>query len=165
MAELHYFEDFAIGQIFRSRSVQIDKDRIVAFAREFDPQPQHLNEADAAATHFGELVASGWYTAALSMSLFVENLPPIAGGSQGVGVDGIGWSCPVRPGDELHVETEVTSVRVSRSRPDKGLVTIRDRTFNQAGDVVQTVSHTFMAPRRGADAKARPLAESINAQK
>jgi acyl dehydratase len=153
MPELHYFEDFAVGQIFRSKSIQVDRDRMLAFAREFDPQPQHLDEAGAAATHFGQLVASGWYTAAVSMRLFVENLPPIAGGSQGVGVDGITWSRPVRAGDVLWVETEVTAVRLSRSRPDKGLVTIRDRTFNQDGEVVQTMSHTFMAPRRGAEAR------------
>jgi acyl dehydratase len=150
MEEGCYFEDFAVGQIFRSQRVRIEKDRMLAFAREFDPQPQHLSEEAAAATHFGRLVASGWHTAAISMGLFVQNLPPVFGGSQGVGVDSIAWSRPVRPGDELRVETEVTATRVSRSRPDKGLVTVRDRTFNQDGDLVQTVSHTFMAPRRTA---------------
>jgi len=146
----HCFEDFTVGQVFRSEPVRVDKERVVAFAREFDPQPQHLSEEAAAATHFGELVASGWHIAAISMSLFVQNLPPVLGGTQGVGVDSIAWSRPVRPGDHLRVETEVAATRVSRSRPDKGLVTVRDKTFNQHGELVQTISHTFMAPRRTA---------------
>ena len=150
MSEGRYFEDFVVGQTFRSKAIRIEKDRMIAFAQEFDPQPQHVSEQAAAASQFGRLVASGWHTAAISMSLFVQNLPPVAGGGQGVGVDSIAWSRPVGPGDELSVETEVTATRVSRSRPDKGLVTVRDRTFNQVGDVVQTVSHTFMAPRRKA---------------
>ncbi len=150
MIKDHYFEDFAVGQVFRSEPVRVEKERLVAFAQEFDPQPQHLSEAAAAATHFGQLVASGWHTAAISMRLFVQNLPPIAGGSQGLGVDSIVWPRPVRPGDELRVETEVTALRPSRSRPSKGLITIRDRTFNQDGELVQTICHSFMAPRRSA---------------
>ncbi len=145
-----YFEDFTDGEVFRSTPVRIDRERIVAFAREFDPQAQHLSDEAAAATQFGELVASGWHTAALSMRLFVQNLPPVVGGTQGVGVDGIAWSRPVRPGDLLSVETEVTATRISRSRPDKGLVTVRDKTFNQDGELVQTITHTFMARRRPA---------------
>jgi len=145
----HYFEDFAVGQVFRSEPVSVDKERIVAFAQEFDPQPQHLSEEAAAATHFGQLVASGWHTAAISMRQFVQNLPPVAGGTQGVGVDSIAWPRPVRPGDELRVETEVTAMRPSRSRPNKGLITVRDQTFNQHGEPVQIICHTFMAPRRG----------------
>jgi acyl dehydratase len=149
MAEFCYFEDFAVGQIFRSRAVAVSQERMLAFAEEFDPPPQHLSDETAAATQFGELVASGWHTAAISMRLFVENLPPVSGGSQGVGVDSIAWSAPVRPGDGLRVETEITAMRVSRSCPDKGLVTVRDQTFNRAGQLVQTICHTFMAPRRG----------------
>jgi acyl dehydratase len=150
LSEDRSFEDFTVGQMFRSEPVRVDRERVVAFAQEFDPQPQHLSEEAAAATHFGQLVASGWHTAAISMSLFVQNLPPVSGGTQGVGVDSIAWSRPVRPGDLLRVETEVTATRVSRSRPDKGLVTVRDKTFNQDGELVQTISHTFMAPRRTA---------------
>lgn len=149
MSEGWYYEDFAVGQTFRSRPHRMERDRITAFAEEFDPQPQHLDEEAAAASQFGRLVASGWHTAAVSMRLFISDaLPPIAGGGQGAGLDALAWPRPVRPGDELHVEAEVLAVRPSRSRPDKGLVTIRVTTANQDGEAVQTVTHTVMVPRR-----------------
>jgi len=150
MPHARYFEDFAVGQIFRSTAIRIGKERMIAFAGEFDPQPQHVSEEAAAGSQFGRLVASGWHTAAITMSLFVQNIHPVAGGGQGVGVDGIAWSRPVLPGDELRVETEVTAARVSGSRPDKGLVTVRDKTFNQKDELVQTMTHTFMALRKSA---------------
>lgn len=151
MSEGWYYEDFAVGQTFRSRPFRIERDRITSFAAEFDPQPQHLSEEAAAASQFGRLVASGWHTAAVSMRLFItEAFPPIAGGGQGAGLDALAWPRPVRPGDELRVESEVVAARTSRSRPDKGLVTVRVTTSNQDGDVVQTVSHTVMVPRKSA---------------
>jgi acyl dehydratase len=145
------FEDFRIGQIFRSGPIRIERDRIVAFAEEFDPQPQHLGTLSASATMFGELVASGWHTAAVSMRLYVDALPPIAGGGQGVALDDLSWPNPVRPGDDLRIELEVIAVRESRSKPDRGLVTIRAITRNQGGQIVQTATHTVMVPRRGHD--------------
>jgi acyl dehydratase len=149
MNEGHYYEDFAVGQKFHSRPFRIEKDRMIAFAEEFDPQPQHVSEQTAATSQFGQLVASGWHTAAVSMRLFVnEALPPLAGGGQGVGVEALAWPRPVRPGDALRVETEVVATRVSRSRRDKGLVTVRNTTLNQNDEVVQTMSTTFMVPRR-----------------
>lgn len=149
MTRERHFEDFAVGQTFRSQPHRMELDRIVAFAREFDPQPQHLGEDAAAASQFGRLVASGWHTAAVSMRLFISDaLPPIAGGGQGAGMDGLAWPRPVLPGDELRVEAEVTAARPSRSRPDKGLITVRVTTLNQDGEAVQTVSHTVMVPRR-----------------
>jgi acyl dehydratase len=154
MAEGHYYEDFAIGQRFHSSSFRMERDRITAFAEEFDPQPQHLSEGTAARSQFGELVASGWHTAAVSMRLFiVEALPPIAGGGQGAGIQDLAWPHVVRPGDELRVEAEVMAARISRSRPDKGLVTIRSTTLNQNGDVVMTATHTVMVRRSKAAAE------------
>jgi acyl dehydratase len=144
------YEDFVVGQSFRSRPFRMDRDRIVAFAEEFDPQPQHLSERTAAASQFGELVASGWHTAAVSMRLYVETLPPIAGGGQGAALEELAWPNPVRPGDELRVEADVTWMRESRSRPDKGLVKIRCITLNQRNDIAQTVTHTMMVPRSSA---------------
>lgn len=149
MSEGHYYEDFAVGQKFHSRPFRMEADRITAFAEEFDPQPQHLSERTAATSQFGELVASGWHTAAVSMRLFiVEALPPIAGGGQGAGLEALAWPRPVRPGDELHVEAEVIAARLSRSRPEKGLVTVRSITLNQNDEVVMAVTHTVMVPRR-----------------
>ena len=149
MRKEYYFEDFAVGQTFRSSPYRMERDSMVAFAREFDPQPQHLSEDAAAASQFGRLVASGWHTAAVSMRLFISDaLPPISGGGQGAGMDALAWPRPVLPGDELRVQAEVVAARASRSRPDKGLVTIRATTCNQDGETVQTVSHTVMVPRR-----------------
>jgi acyl dehydratase len=149
MSREHYFEDFAAGQTFRSRPFRMERDRIVAFAEEFDPQPQHVSEEAAASSQFGQLVASGWHTAAVSMRLFItEALPPIAGGGQGAGIDGLAWPNPVRPGDDLRIEVEVVGTRASRSRPDKGLVTLRAVTLNQNGVPVMTATHTVMTPRR-----------------
>ena len=143
------FEDFAVGQRFRSGSLRMERDRITAFAEEFDPQPQHLSEETAVASHFVELVASGWHTASVTMRLFLTGaLPPIAGGGQGVGIEGLSWLRPVRPGDDLHVEAEVIWARPSRSRPDKGLLKIHTSTRNQRGELVMTATHTVMLPRR-----------------
>jgi acyl dehydratase len=119
MNTVYYYEDFAIGQRFCSGPCRMHKERMMAFAAEFDPQPQHISERDARSSQFGALVASGWHTAAVSMRLFIaEALPPIAGGGQGLGIEALSWPHPVRPGDELRVVTEVTATRPSRSRPD-----------------------------------------------
>ncbi|MDT8266600.1 MaoC/PaaZ C-terminal domain-containing protein, partial [Roseomonas sp. DSM 102946] len=92
MREPHYFEDFADGQVFRSGPYRMERDAIIAFAREFDPQPQHLGEEEAARSQFGQLVASGWHTAAVSMRLFIQDaLPPIARGGQGLGLENLVW--------------------------------------------------------------------------
>jgi acyl dehydratase len=143
------FEDFVVGQTFRAGPLRMEQDRIIAFAEEFDPQPQHLGPDSAADTLFGELVASGWHTAAASMRLYVEALPPIDGGGQGVALEGLGWPSPVRPGDDLAIELEVMSVRPSRSKPDRGLVQIKAITRNQHDQVVQTATHTMVIPIRG----------------
>jgi acyl dehydratase len=96
MTREHHFEDFAVGQKFRSRPFRMEKDRMIEFAKEFDPQPQHADEEAAASSQFGQLVASGWHTAAVSMRLFISDaLPPIAGGGQGAGIDGLAWPAPV----------------------------------------------------------------------
>jgi acyl dehydratase len=143
-----HFEDFGLGQTFRSGPLRMNRERIIAFAEEFDPQPQHLGTQSAASSLFGELVASGWHTAAASMRLYVDALPPIAGGGQGVALEGLGWPHPVRPGDDLSIELEVMAVRQSRSKPDRGLVQIRAITRNQDEQIVQTVTHTMMVPNR-----------------
>ena len=120
----HYLEDFAVGQTFSSGRLRIEEERLLAFAAEFDPQPFHLDEAAARQSFFGELTASGWYTAAVSMRLLLETGLKPAGGYIGAGADGFRWPRPVRPGDELRVECEVIEVRPSNSRPDRGLTKV-----------------------------------------
>jgi acyl dehydratase len=142
-----YFDDLHVGQRFVSGTHRIDESQIVAFASEFDPQPFHTDREAAKGTFFKELVASGWHTAAITMRLLVESGPPIAGGHIGVGVE-ISWPKPTRPGAELHVESEVVELRPSRSRPDRGMATIRNETRDQFGEVAQVLVARLIVPRR-----------------
>ncbi|MDX6647505.1 MAG: hypothetical protein QOK40_3232 [Miltoncostaeaceae bacterium] len=142
-------EDLHPGQRFTSDTHAVAEDEVAEFAGRFDPQPFHLDPAAARDSLFGGLVASGWHTAAITMRLQVLGGLPIAGGIVGVGAE-VGWPSPTRPGDVLHVESEVLEVRPSRSRPDRGLVTVRSETRTGDGRVVQTLTATLVVPRRGA---------------
>jgi acyl dehydratase len=143
-----YLEDFAVGQTFRSGPLRIDKERIKTFAAEFDPQPFHLEESAARDTMLRGLAASGWHTAAVTMRLLVESDLKPAGGIVGAGFDEVRWPRPVRPGDELRLESEVLTVRPSRSRPDRGLIKVRTTTLNQNGEPVQVAVGDLMVRRR-----------------
>jgi acyl dehydratase len=145
-----YLEDLTPGRLFKSCEITLDSTAIKAFASQFDPQPFHLDEAAAAKTFFGGLVASGWHTTALTMRLLVEGGLPIAGGIIGAGTDELRWPRPVRPGDTLHVESEVLEVRPSRSRTDQGLMKVRATTFNQLNEPVQVMIANLVVPRRPA---------------
>jgi acyl dehydratase len=136
-----------VGQTFGSGRLRVDEEQIKAFAAAFDPQPFHLDEAAARASLFGGLAASGWHTAALTMRLLVEGGAPIAGGIVGAGGE-IAWPRPTRPGDELTVVSEVLDVTPSRSRPDRGMVTLRSTTLNQNGEAVQVLTARLVVPRR-----------------
>jgi acyl dehydratase len=148
-ADALYFDDLHMGQRFVSHTHTVDEAQILSFAREFDPQPFHLDDVAGRGTVFGGLVASGWHTAALTMRLLVQGGAPIAGGILGVGGE-ITWSLPLRPGDTLQVHTEVIETVPSRSRPDRGLVTLRSETRNQRGETVQTFVAKIVVPRRPA---------------
>ena len=141
------FDDLRVGQRFVSGTHRIDEEQIRAFAGQFDPQPFHLDPEAAKESLFGGLVASGWHTAAVTMRLLVEGGVPLAGGIVGAGGE-ITWPAPVRPGDVLRVESEVLELRPSRSRPDRGIATIRSETRNQRGDTVQVLVARLVVPRR-----------------
>ena len=142
-----YLEDFHVGQRFTSATHVMDAEEIKAFARRFDPQPFHLDEAAAKETFFGGLVASGWHTAAVTMRLQVESGLPIAGGMIGIGGE-MSWPRPTRPGDILRVVSEILEVTPSRSRPDRGTVRARSETRNQRDEVVQILDARLLVPRR-----------------
>ncbi len=144
-----FLDDLQVGDTFVSATHQLTADDIKRFATEFDPQPFHLDEDAAAHTIFSGLAASGWHTAAVTMKLLVAGGPKLAGGIVGAGGE-IEWKTPTRPGDVLHVESEVVELIASKSRPDRGLVVLRSRTVNQRGDVVQTLTAKLMVPRRAA---------------
>ena len=147
-----YLEDFETGQTFRSGRIRIDVDRIKSFAAEFDPQPFHLDERAASDSIFGGLAASGWHTAAITMRLLVDSDLAPAGGIVGAGFDELRWPRAVRPGDELHVESEVLEVRASKSRPDQGVIKVRTTTLNLNNEPVQVFVGNLLVPRRPARA-------------
>jgi acyl dehydratase len=143
-----YLEDFAVGQTFGSGRLRIDKERALAFAAEFDPQPFHLDEASARHSIFGGLAASGWHTAAVTMRLLLDSELKPAGGIIGAGLVECRWPRPVRPGDELHIECEVIEVRPSKSRPEQGLIKLRTTTLNQDDEPVLVYVVNLVVLRR-----------------
>src|SRR5262249_16989143 len=143
--EPRFLDDLAVGQRFVSASHELTANEIRDFARQFDPQPFHLDADAARATLFGGLAASGWHTAAVTMRLLVGGGAPFAGGVIGAGGE-IEWPRPTRPGDVLHVESEVIDVMPSRSKPDRGLVRLRSETKNQKGEVVQVLTAKLIVP-------------------
>ena len=145
-----YLEDFAAGQTFASGRLTVEAAQIKEFASAFDPQPFHLDEEAARHTFFNGLAASGWHTAALTMRLLVESDLKPAGGLIGAGLDEFRWPLPVRPGDELRVESEILDVRPSRSRPDQGFIKVRTTTLNQRGEAVQIYVGNLLVPRHPA---------------
>ena len=145
-----FLEDLQVGQRFGSDTIEVTKENIFDFARGFDPQPFHLDEKAARDSIFKQLTASGWHTAAMSMRLFVTGEFKPVGGSIGLAVDELRWPQPVRPGDILKLETEILDVRKSRSKPDRGIIRIRNVTTNQRGEIVQTFLAFVMVRRRPA---------------
>ena len=145
---LRYLEDFEIGQTFSSGRFRIDADRIKSFAAEFDPQPFHLDEKAATDSIFGGLAASGWHTAAITMKLMVESDLKIAGGIVGTSFEELRWSRPVRPGDVLYVVSEVLEIRALKSRPNQGVIKVRNTTLNQSDEPVQVLVGNLFVLRR-----------------
>lgn len=142
-----YLDDISVGDRFTSGEHAMDEAQIKAFAEQFDPQPFHLDDAAAQATLFGGLAASGWHTAAVTMRLQVTSGLPIAGGIIGAGGE-LNWPRPTRATDVLHVVSEVVQVQPSKSKPDRGMVTVRSETRNQHGDVLQVSTVRVVVPRR-----------------
>ena len=143
-----FFEDLKVGDRFKSQAYKVSEEQIIAFAREFDPQPFHLDRAVGDKTMFGGLIASGWHTAAITMRLFVQTLN-FAEGAIGLGVDELRWPTAVKPDDELQVEVEIVDLRESRSKPTHGVVRLRYATTNQRGEIVQTMFASALVLRRG----------------
>jgi acyl dehydratase len=134
-----YLDDLHVGQRFAAGPLSVTAPEIVRFAREFDPQPFHLDDEAAKATLFEGLAASGWHTASLTMHMLTDGGIPIATGVIGIGGE-IAWPKPVRPGDTLRVESEVLAIAPSRSKPNQAIVTIRSTTANQHGETVQVLT-------------------------
>lgn len=142
-----YLEDLEVGQKFTSDAVHLTAEGIKAFARDFDPQDFHLDEQTADASLFQGLSASGWHTAAITMRLLVTSGPRLAWGFVGLGAE-VRWPRPARVGDTLTLRGEILTVRASRSRPDRGIISVHCETLNQDGEVVQDLVAQVLVPRR-----------------
>jgi acyl dehydratase len=172
MAEIH-FEDFAPGQVIESPALTVDRDEIVAFARAFDPQPFHVDEAAAKRSFVGTLIASGWHSAGLGMRLLQAHVFRGATSMGSPGITELGWVKPVLPGDAVRIVVTVADCRRSGSRPDRGFVRFALRMLNQRDETVMTQSFTVIFARRGAEllpsravvlAEPRPAAEPEDAE-
>jgi acyl dehydratase len=142
-----YFDDLKAGDRFESETYAVTKAEIIGFARKWDPQSFHLDPDRAKQSIFEGLVASGWHIAAITMRLFVQTLN-FAEGAIGLGVDELRWPNAVRPGDVLRVETEIVDLRLSKSKPDYGIIRICNITKNQRDEIVQSMFASAMVRRR-----------------
>lgn len=150
---MQYFEDIAVGAKQSFGRYEVTREEVIEFASKYDPQPFHLSDEAAAATHFGRLSASGWHTCAMTMAMLVENLKKNRQAGLGSpGIDQLRWKRPVYPGDTLRCESEVIEKRRSQSRPEMGLFKSKLQVFNQDDAVVmEMVSNGLVQVRdRGA---------------
>ena len=143
----HYFDDLKASDRFESEPLEVTEKQLIEFAHKFDPQMFHLDRKSAQRTIFKGLIASGLHTAAMTMRFFVQTLN-FAEGAIGLGVDELRWPNAVRPGYVLTVETEIVELRPSRSKPNYGIIRLRNVTTNQRGEIVQTMLASAMVPRR-----------------
>lgn len=144
----YYFEDAAVGDVLELGSRTVSDAEILAFARDFDPQPFHIDPEAAARSIFGGIIASGWHTCALTMRLMVDSFLSRAASLGSPGVDNIRWLRPVRPGDTLTARIVVLETRASQSKPDRGAVRMRTEVTNQLGELVMTMESTGLIGRR-----------------
>ena len=136
---MRYFEDVEVGRRQAFGSYAVTREEVMAFALQYDPQPFHLSDDAAAATHFGRLSASGWHTCAMTMSMVVDNMKAYdQAGLGSPGIDELRWIKPVYPGDTLRCETEVLDKRASRSRPEMGSFRTQLTVFNQHDEPVMS---------------------------
>jgi acyl dehydratase len=142
-----YLDDLQVGQRFTSATYRMEEAGIKEFAAEFDPQPFHLDENAAQASVFKGLAASGWHTAAVAMRLLVTGGLPFANGIIGLGGE-VAWPRPTRPGDILHVESEIVEITPSRSKPHQGIVTVRGTMYNQNREVVYVLTAKLLVLKR-----------------
>jgi acyl dehydratase len=146
----YYWEDFKVGEVHQIGEKRIDKDEIIAFAKQFDPQPFHVDEAAAKDSTFGGLIASGWHTCALVMRMMCDSYLLDSASLGSPGVDNVKWIKPVRPGDTIRAQRTVLEVRISKSKPGVGIVKNIWEVFNQNGELVMTMEGYSMFRRREA---------------
>ncbi len=145
---MRYFDDFQPGEVLELGSYQVPREEILAFARQFDPQPFHIDEEAARSSIFGGIIASGWHTAAICHRLLVQSLLSKSASMGSPGLDELRWLLPVRPDEVISLRGEVLSTTPSRSKPDRGAIKFRMEARNQKGEVVMTELATALFSRR-----------------
>ena len=145
---MRYWEDIKEGEVVELGSRTLDKERMIAFAREFDPQPFHTDETAAEASIWGGLIASGWLTGSVLMRIFYDGYQKDTAGLGSPGIDELRWLKPVRPGDTLTVRLTVLETVASRSKPDRGIVRSLMEVLNQHGEIVMTTKGVNFVKRR-----------------
>jgi acyl dehydratase len=146
------FEDFKPGHFATIGPRHVTREQIIAFAAEFDPQPMHLDEEAAKQSMAGGLSGSGWHMCALAMRMQVDGIIGRTDSLGGLGVDEVKWMAPLRPGDDLTLQVHVVDARLSRSRPDCGIVKMRADMYNAAGVQLITVVSNGLMRRRASGA-------------
>ncbi len=145
---MRYFEDFQVGQVQELGSYVVTREEILAFARQYDPQPFHMDEEAGRSSIYGSIIASGWQTAAICHRLLVRAVLEDSASMGSPGLDELKWLRPVRPGDTLSLRLEVLESTPSRSKPDRGAIRCRLEARNQHGEVVMTELATVLFARR-----------------
>ncbi|APC68888.1 MULTISPECIES: MaoC family dehydratase [Ralstonia solanacearum species complex] len=145
-----YFDDFQVGQTMEMGTYAVTEDEILAFARQYDPQPFHVDPEAARRSIYGGLISSGWMTCAVMMRLMVQNFLSKSSSMGSPGVDEIRWLRPVYPGDTLSVSSTCLEVRPSQSKPDRGVAINRWEARNQHGELVCTLVGMGLFGRRPA---------------
>jgi acyl dehydratase len=145
----YYFDDLAIGSTVDLGTTSVSEEEILRFAREFDPQPFHIDPVAAEQSIFGGIIASGWHTCSLTMRLLVDGLLANSSSLGSPGIEQIRWVKPVRPGDTLHAVLTVKDIRHSQSKPDRGTALMRIEVTNQAGELVMWMESFGMFAKRG----------------
>jgi acyl dehydratase len=144
------FEDFPVGHFGTFGPRHVTREEIIAFASEFDPQPMHLDEEAARHTMLGGLSGSGWHLCSLMMRMMFDGYIRRTASLGSPGVDEVRWLSPLRPGDDLMLDIDVTAARVSRSRPTTGIVTFAMRIRNATGQVLLEATSPIIVERRAA---------------
>lgn len=145
-----FLDDLEIGQSWQGGPVRMTEADILRFAREYDPQPMHIDADAAKKGRFGGLIASGWHVAAVVMRDFVETAPFGSTPLLGLKVDDLQWRIPVRPGDILSINREILAIAQSRSKPDRGTISMQMTVTNQQGELVMSFVNLIQIPARSA---------------
>lgn len=143
-----FFKDYLPGRVYEFGATTVSERQIVDFATQYDPQYFHVDPVKAAASEFGGIIASGWQTIGLAMRLYVDHYLSHVASLASPGVDEIRWANPLRPGDTVRIRVTILDTRLSRSKPDRGIVRARLEAINQRDELVLSMTAVSILRRR-----------------